>query len=40
MISYLTKRKLEKITDFTESIKDIIDYLKRYYIEIFVFDII
>lgn len=39
MISYLTKRKLARITLFPESINELISYLKRYYIDILVFDI-
>ena len=39
MISYLNKRKLFRIAKFPDSINRIINYLKRYYIDIFVFDV-
>jgi ribosomal protein S12 methylthiotransferase accessory factor len=39
MISYLTKRKLTRIINFPDEINNVINYLKRYYIDIFVFDV-
>jgi len=39
MISYLTKRKIARVTGFPESVNRIINYLKRYYIDMFVFDV-
>lgn len=39
MISYLNKRKLTRVANFPDSINSIINYLKRYYIDIFVFDV-
>lgn len=39
MLSYLTKRKLTKVNHFPGSIDNMINYLKRYYLDVFVFDI-
>lgn len=39
MTTYLNKKKVPRIIDFPESINRIIDYLKRYYIDVHVFDI-
>ncbi len=39
MITYLNKKKAPKIINFPEPINDIISYLKRYYIDISIFDI-
>ncbi len=39
MISYLTKRKINRITDFPKKISDLLNYLNRYYLDIFIFDI-
>jgi len=39
IISYLNKRRVPRIVDFPDSVNDILQYLKRYYIDVFVFDI-
>ncbi len=39
IISYLTKRKLNRIVHFSDKINSIINYLKYYYLDVFVYDI-
>jgi ribosomal protein S12 methylthiotransferase accessory factor len=39
IIAYLTKRKLKRIVQVPTSIRDLIGYLKRYYLDVFIYDI-